>query len=160
MKNLFYSLFAIALISLTVGCGDDDNGVNNNNNNGTGGGLDDLEMVLTWETVAADLDLAIVDPNGGTSGLGFSFGSEAVSSGDDIMGPGEETITFNNNAPNGNYVVSVSTQDEGITVPFSLKISSQNSSRTFNETIEDDPNVADDDVIIFTVNKNGNTLTF
>lgn len=158
MKNLFYSLFAFAILALAMGCNKDDDG--GNNGGGTGGGMDDLEISMNWETVGVDLDLGVIDPTGGIAGSGVAVNSNATSTPDDLEGPGTETITFDNNAPDGNYVVTVTIIDSDVSSPFTLTIRSAGDSRTFNETIIDTPSNDNDGSFILTFQKNGRNLIF
>lgn len=132
MRNILYLFFALSIVSLSFGCGDDDD--DGGPNSGTGGGNDDLVMTLTWEEATADFDLSMIAPNSGVAGGGFSFNTPADSSGDDLTGPGEETITFDDNAPDGTYNVVVNLASGPDNTPFTLRIQSRSDGRTFNET--------------------------
>lgn len=157
MKNLF-PLLALALVVLfSVGCNKDDD---DDGGGGTGGDSNDLTITLTWETVGADLDLSLIDPGFGSVGGGFSVGSNGISSGDDLEGPGEEVITFDDNAPDGQYIITVDAIDEDVSIPFTLSVQSKTDGREYNESIFDDPDLADDGFFMVIVVKEGSNLNF
>lgn len=158
MKKLIPFFTALLIVLLSVGCNKDDD--DNGGGGGTGGDVGDLTVTLTWDAVGIDLDLSLVDPSGGIAGGGFVFNSNAISSGDDLSGPGEETVTFDDNAPDGTYVVTVGIIDEDVSADYSLKIEASGNSRTFNQSIIDDTNVEDDGEVIITFTKTGGQLTF
>lgn len=151
-------LFAMLLVTLfSFGCNkDDDDGGGNNGGNGG-----NLEITLTWNTSDADIDLSLVGPNSIIAGPGATNDPTIVTSPDDLEGPGEEFIRFTEDAPDGQYIVSVNAFTENVEIPFELRIENDSDGRTFNESVTDDgTGNNDDDVFIVVFNKSGNNLNF
>lgn len=128
-----------------AGCKKDDD-----DNSGSGGEDGDLIVRLTWNQADADLDLDLTGPNNLSVGP-FS----PQHSGDDLTGPGDETIEFMNDAPDGNYEVVVEWFDGQGDVSYTLLIQGADNGRTFNETIDFDV-----DIDRFTFTKSGGRISF
>lgn len=73
----------------------------------------------------------------------------------DLTGPGDETIEFMNDAPDGNYEVVVEWFDGQGDVSYTLLIQGADNGRTFTETIDFDV-----DVDRFTFTKSGGRINF
>ncbi|MEM8583738.1 MAG: hypothetical protein AAGF87_05685 [Bacteroidota bacterium] len=158
MKNALYlGLLAIALFASA--CGNDDDGGDTpmnflpNEN--------DLLIKLNWTTADAEFDLIEVLAPGGVvmDSEGFDTGTIAnvVFSGDDADSPGEESIRFNDSAPDGSYTVFYDTgftEDDDESYMATLEITSQGTSQTFTNSIDSEGEVE----INFT--KTGGRLTF
>jgi len=149
MRNF---LLLLALGALVIsGCSKDDD----DNGGGSGGADGDLLIRLTWDQQDADLDLAVSGPNALILAGGFSNLTGATHSGDDLTGPGEETIMFDNVAPDGDYSIEIEWFDGAGDVSYTLRVESAADGRTFDETIN---STNDLDRITFT--KNGRNLSF
>jgi hypothetical protein len=116
-----------------------------------------LQISLTWDT-PTDQDLYVTDPNGEE----ISYQSQTSTSGglldrDDLDGFGPENIFWSDDAPDGEYSVSVNDYDETSTPnTFYITVSGPNNqSRSFSGTTQNGSTV---NVTTFT--KNGDELTF
>lgn len=152
MKFSLQILFAFLTLLSTTACFEDDDTSTAN--------FDNLEISLSWETPGVDLDLDLTDPNGGLAGGGTTLGSNATSTQDILEGPGVETISFDENAPNGQYIVKVSINQLDVSSPFKLTVRSDNSVNTFEQEIINDSSEASDGSFVLTFQKNGGNLTF
>ncbi|NJO86926.1 MAG: hypothetical protein HC821_02450 [Lewinella sp.] len=119
MRLTPYFILLLCVSLLYTGCKKDDDG--DDNGDGTG---DDLRISLTWQQTDADLDLDIVsDPLSRFIGP-LTNASNITHSGDDLTGPGEEVIRYDNNAPDGRYRVRVEWFSGDDDVRYTLRIQS------------------------------------
>lgn len=141
MKNFFYlCLFAVVFAAGCSKDADDDDSVM-----GLNGNDDDLIVRVTWEQIGADIDLDLDAP---------TFASRDFS-GDDTVGPGDESYTYNDTAPDGQYEVEVDHFSGTGDVSYTLTIQSADDGRTFRGTVS-----SANDVDIITFTKNGRSLEF
>jgi hypothetical protein len=141
--KLAYLPIALALLLFSA-CGSDDD---DSNTDGIGGDPNSLRITLEWTQADADLDLDLEDGPAAAYATG-------IHSGDILSGPGRETITWVDNAPDGTYEVAVYWADGQGSVNYKLTIQSAETGRTIENTVSG----TEDDYISFS--KSGTNLQF
>lgn len=142
--KLAYLPIALALLLFSA-CGSDDD---DSNTDGIGGDPNSLRITLEWTQADADLDLDLED------GPAAAY-ANGIYSGDVLSGPGRETMTWVDNAPDGAYEVAVYWADGQGAVGYKLTIQSAETGRIIESSVEEND---EDDYIVFT--KSGTKLQF
>jgi hypothetical protein len=115
-----------------------------------------LQVSLSWNT-ETDMDLYVTDPSGEV----IYYGDEYAESGgqldrDDTDGYGPENIFWDDNAPNGTYIVEVHDYDgSSLLQNWVVTVTSGSSSRTFSGTLQNGQRKT-----VTTFTKNGTSLSF